>query len=109
MVEKILIEGKKLPIFCLEDELDGKTVDEVINYFIELGTQVGGDEQIFKMEYLYGESRLNLISYRYETDKEYEKRLLRLEKAKERKKQEKIKKEEKERKELERLKAKYGA
>ncbi len=109
--KKQLVEDKRLPLY-LDDIFDDKTVDEAIDELVCLSNEMTGEIHKFKRVYDWTESenscKFYLISYRFETDKEYERRLKNEAKAKEKKCQLKIKREESEKKEYERLRKKYG-
>lgn len=107
MEPKKLIVGKRQRI-DLYSLFDGFTLEEVIDNIVAECYKVGGEKHDFEVSPFGGEYIVHCISYRYETDKEYERRLNGEKKAKEKKKLLKIKQEESERKEFERLKKKYG-
>jgi hypothetical protein len=111
MEQKQLVEDKRLPVY-LDDIFDDKTIEEAIDELIKISNGMTGELHKFRLSYDYDDysesiKKLHLISYRYETDKEYERRLKNKQKAKEEKAKIKAKREELEKKEYDRLKAKY--
>jgi hypothetical protein len=109
MEKKILVKGKEERVF-IRSLFDGNSPEEVIDEIVKLSNGLEGEKHIFEMRLEWGgnEESLFLTSYRFETDKEYERRLKAEEKAKEKKAQLKKKQQESEKKEYERLKKKYG-
>ncbi len=107
MEQKQLVEDKRFPVY-FDDIFDNKTVEEAIDELVKLSNKITGELHKFKMVIWDNvDFKFYLISYRYETDKEYERRLKNEAKAEEKKAQLKVKREESEKKEYDRLKAKY--
>lgn len=109
----VLLKKRELDLF---DVFDGNTFEEAVDMLLQFCTPFEGDFQKFEIEYSYflDEPRpeVYLKSYRYETDKEYDKRMKYIIKSKEEKAEHKaklkVKKEQDELKEYKRLHKKYG-
>lgn len=111
MEQKLLVRGKE-KLLEMWDVFDGTTPEQAIDYIVAMSNDLDGEQHKFYVERdPYGEDSdtVVLVSYRYETDKEYERRLKVEENAKVHKEKLKVKKEESERKEYERLAKKYGS
>ena len=107
MEKRKLVQGKEV-VIDLEDIFDRTSPEEAIDKLIEICNNTGGEQHKFSVEYyLADEPYILLTSFRFETDKEYERRLNAEKKAKEKKALLKKKQEESEKKEYERLKKKY--
>lgn len=106
MENRKLVKGKSIDV-DLDEIFSGKTPAEVIENIVTLSNNLEGESQKFSLYSSYDNTEVVLVSYRYETDKEYERRIKVEEKAKEQKAKLKIKQEESEKKVFERLKKKY--
>lgn len=106
MEKKILVTGKELAIE-LEDIFNGTSPEEAIDSIVRICNGLEGEQHKFRIVYDYDDIDIYLTSYRYETDKEYERRMKNEEKAKIQKEKLKVKREESERKMFEQLKKKY--
>ena len=107
MEQKQLVEDKRIHVY-LDDIFDEKTIEEAIDELVNLSNKITGELHKFRVvTWDNDDFKFYLISYRFETDKEYERRLKNEVKAKEKKAQLKVKREESEKKEYERLRKKY--
>jgi hypothetical protein len=109
MEKKKIVRGKQITV-DLEDIFNGTSPEEAIDNIVRICNDIDGEQHKFSIEYNCHDDHydlINLSSYRFETDKEYERRMEAEKHAKLKKAELKKKQEESEKKEYERLKNKY--